>query len=205
MGYFPFFIDIGGKSCIVVGGGRVALRKLEKLLPFEPDITVVAPEICDEIYRLYNIKILKKKYEDTDIHSAFMVISATDNAELNRHIFELCTQNGILVNTVDDKRYCTFVFPAMVKKNNFTVAVSTEGKAPLAARYMRSRIEEEFDESFDNALEALAGCRELVKAQIKTESGRKKALERIFSLCLEGRAAENEIYRIIEEINTDEN
>lgn len=205
MGYFPFFIDIKGKSCIVVGGGRVALRKLEKLLPFEPDITVVAPKICDEIYRLDNIKILKKKYEDTDIQSAFMVISATDNAELNRHIFEFCTQNGILVNTVDDKRYCGFVFPALVKKNNFTVAVSTEGKAPLAARYMRSRIEEEFDESFDKALEALSDYRELVKAQIKTESSRKITLERIFTLCLEGRADKNEIYRIIEEINTDEN
>ena len=73
MGYFPFFIDIKGKKCIIVGGGNVAARKIEKLLPFEPDITVIAPEISDDITSLNGIKIVKRKFKDDDINGAFFV------------------------------------------------------------------------------------------------------------------------------------
>ena len=75
MGYFPFFIDIKGKKCIIVGGGNVAARKIEKLLPFEPYITVIAPEISDDITSLNGIKIIKRKFRDEDIDSAFFVSS----------------------------------------------------------------------------------------------------------------------------------
>lgn len=90
MGYFPFFIDIKGKKCIIVGGGNVAARKIEKLLPFEPDITVIAPEISDDITSLNGIKIVKRKFKDDDINGAFFVISASDDEQLNAHIFKLC-------------------------------------------------------------------------------------------------------------------
>ena len=89
MGYFPFFIDIKGKKCIIVGGGNVAARKIEKLLPFEPYITVIAPEISDDITSLNGIKIIKRKFRDEDIDSAFFVISASDDEQLNAHIFKL--------------------------------------------------------------------------------------------------------------------
>ena len=104
MGYFPFFIDIKGKKCIIVGGGNVAARKIEKLLPFEPDITVIAPEISDDITSLNGIKIVKRKFKDDDINGAFFVISASDDEQLNAHIFKLCRKKNILVNTVDDNR-----------------------------------------------------------------------------------------------------
>ena len=76
MAYFPFYIDIENKKILVVGGGTVALRKIEKLTPFSPDITVVAPKICDEIKAL-NVKIIDRRFCDSDLDGAFCVVSAT--------------------------------------------------------------------------------------------------------------------------------
>ena len=109
MAYFPFYIDIENKKILVVGGGTVALRKIEKLMPFSPDITVVAPKICDEIKAL-NVKIIDRKFCDSDLDGAFCVVSATDDESLNGRIFQLCNEKNILVNTVDDKEKCGFIF-----------------------------------------------------------------------------------------------
>lgn len=102
MAYFPFYIDIENKNILVVGGGTVALRKIEKLLPFNPKITVVSPKINKEILKL-DVKIIEHEFIDSDLENAFCVISATDNEQINAHIFELCKAKNILVNTVDDK------------------------------------------------------------------------------------------------------
>lgn len=115
MAYFPFYIDIENKKILVVGGGTVALRKIEKLIPFSPDITVVAPKICDEIKAL-NVKIIDRRFCDSDLDGAFCVVSATDDETLNGRIFQLCNEKNILVNTVDDKEKCGFIFPAIASK-----------------------------------------------------------------------------------------
>lgn len=109
MAYFPFYIDIKDKKILVVGGGKVALRKVEKLLQFEPKITVVAPFICDEIRKL-GVSIIERKFIDSDIDNIFCAISATDDEVVNGHIFKLCSEKNILVNTVDDKDKCGFIF-----------------------------------------------------------------------------------------------
>lgn len=202
MGYFPFYIDIENKNCVVVGGGIVALRKIEKLLPFNPIITVIAPKICDEINKIPEIKIRNKKFKDEDIDNAFMVISATDDKLLNAHIFELCTTKGILINTVDDKEKCGFIFPALVKKNNITVGISTSGKSPLYARFLREKIENSFDDSCDEIVDILSKYRLLIKQEINSEESRKIAFERILKICISNANAidEKQILKIIEDL-----
>jgi siroheme synthase-like protein len=202
MGYFPFFIDIENKSCVVVGGGIVALRKIEKLLPFKPQITVIAPKICDEILAISNIKICKKRFEISDLNSAFMAISATNDKNLNAQIFALCNDKGILINTVDDKEKCGFIFPALVKSDNLTVAISTSGKSPLYARFLREKIETTIDDSCDRVIETLNRYRDLVKREISLEKNRKIAFERILSLCADSAEGvdEEQIFRIIEDL-----
>ena len=140
MGYFPFFIDIKNKECIVVGGGTVALQKIEKLIMFEPKITVIAPEISDDILSIEGIRIIKRAFLDSDLDGVFFVITATNDGALNERIFRMCAEKSILVNTVDDKDKCSFIFPAIVKRENVTVAVSTSGKSPIYARYLRLQI-----------------------------------------------------------------
>ena len=100
-----------------MGGGTVALRKIEKLSPFKPSITVVSPKICREILK-FNVKVVEREFDDNDLNGTFCVISATDNERVNSHIFELCKEKNILVNTVDDKEKCGFIFPALVQKNS---------------------------------------------------------------------------------------
>lgn len=201
MGYFPFFIDIENKKCVIVGGGKVALRKIEKLLPFNPKITVIAPDICDEIKNKKTINILQRNFDDSDIENAFMVISATDDNNLNAHIFELCQKNNILINTVDNKEKCGFIFPALVKKENLTVGISTSGKSPIYAKFLRKKIESSIDEKCDETIDILNKYRNLIKSEINSEENRKKAFERILALCLENgnNIYEKEIKNIVED------
>lgn len=202
MGYFPFYIDIENKNCIVVGGGIVALRKIEKLLQFNPVITVIAPRICDEILKLTEVKVCNRNFTDEDINSAFMVISATDDEKLNAHIFELCSERNILVNTVDDKEKCGFIFPALVKRKNTTVGISTSGKSPLYARFLRENIERLIDDDCDEITDILSRYRSLIKREIKSEAKRKLAFEQILEICLHGikNIDEEQILHIIEEL-----
>lgn len=184
MGFFPFYINIENKKCIVIGGGKVALRKINKLLQFGCDITVIAPEICDEILALDNVKTELRKFDSYDMQNAFMVIVATDNASLNKAVAQLCKERNIPVNVVDQPEYCTFYFPAIVRKNNITVGISTEGKSPFFARYLRKRIENEIDDNLINTFEILSDYRNYIKNNFDTEEQRKRALNAVFDLCI---------------------
>lgn len=177
MAYFPFYIDISQKSCVVVGGGRVALRKIEKLLPFGVDITVVARNICDEIKAL-NIKIIEREFHDNDIDHAFMVISATDDRELNRRIFRSCTAKNILINSVDDIESCGFVFPALIKSGAITIGITTSGKAPAYSRKLKKRIQAIIDDTAAAEVEEIARYRESIQAKLPDVRQRKDAVER---------------------------
>lgn len=200
MGYFPFFIDIKNKPCIIVGGGRVALRKLEKLSPFGPDITVVAPEICKEILQT-GVKHKLKSFEPCDLNGAFIAISASDDEKLNAEVYDLCRERNILVNTVDDKDKCGFIFPAIASSDGVTAAVSTGGKSPLYAKFLREQIESLIETFGEDTAEILGKYRPLVKAELSGEQDRKKAFENILHLCVSGNSPdEKKIREIIEEL-----
>lgn len=185
MSCFPFWIDIKGRCCVVIGGGTVALRKIEKLVPFEPDITVVSPEISDKITAIDGIRLIKREFIDSDIDGAFFVITATNDGALNERVFRMCADRGVLVNTVDDKEKCSFIFPALIKRENVTVAISTGGKSPIFARYLRESIERGLDERTDDIIAVLAEVRGRIKSEISGEENRKLAFERILAMALE--------------------
>lgn len=109
MAYFPFYIDIENKKILVVGGGTVALRKIEKLMPFSPDITVVAPKICDEIKAL-NVKIIDRRFCDSDLDGAFCVVSATDDETLNGRIFSFATRKIFLLTQLTIRKNADLFF-----------------------------------------------------------------------------------------------
>jgi siroheme synthase-like protein len=197
MGYFPFYIDIENKSILVVGGGTVALRKVEKLLPFKPKITVVAPKIIGEISVL-DVELIQREFKDCDLKDRFCVITATNNRSLNSHIYSLCRDKNILVNTVDDKEKCTFIFPALAVKGDVTVGISTSGKSPLYAKYIRKKVEENILCNSEEIVDSLSSCREKIKREIPLEHNRKQAFERLLSKALKGEAlTENTVEKII--------
>lgn len=201
MGYFPFYIDIENKSCVVIGGGCVAFRKIEKLLPFNPNITVIAPDICQEIYELNGITLYERKVDDSDVLGAFMVISATGDRRLNEHIFKLCKKNNIMVNTVDDINNCGFIFPAIANKGKVTAAVTTSGESPLYASYLRKKIESILRAECGTVVETLSKYRMLVKNEVRTERKRKEVFQNIFELCVQDKIpSERDVRKIIEDL-----
>ena len=199
MSYFPFFIDIKDKPCLVVGGGTVALRKIEKLLPFGVEITVVSPAFCAEVEGMEGIQRVQRKFHPADIVGKLFVIGATDDEAVNQQISDLCRAEGTLVNIVDDREKCSFFFPALVKKGEFVAGFSTGGGSPLAAQYIRQKVEDAVPDGFDRVVEVLSSVREQVKAEIPDIRKREKVFKEIFALALEkeGNITETEIGEII--------
>ena len=156
MAHFPFFIDIENVRCLIIGGGRQAEQKLEKLLPFGARISIVAPHISDTIRRYQSehtekLELIQREFEDSDLElkPMFVIIALEgDKAELigqRKHIAELCRQQNILVNSVDDRENCDFFFPSLVKRDGITVGISTGGTVPARAVELRKKIEKCID------------------------------------------------------------
>lgn len=201
MGYFPFFVDVENQNCLVVGGGVVALRKIEKLLPFNPNITVVSPKVHKEILSIKNINIIKRKFDFNDLKEKSFVITATDDKTLNKEIYNSCEENNIPVNTVDDKDNCSFIFPALARNNGVTVAISTSGKSPIYAKYLRKKIEILIQDS-ESIVDNLSKYREKIKNEISLEENRKLAFEKLLEYSLSNESITDDLVdKIIKDLS----
>ena len=185
MGYFPFFVDIAGQEGLIVGGGHVALGKLRRLLPFQPRLTVAAPELLPEIAAMDTVTILRQPFSPELLTGKTFVIAATNDTPLNRTVSRLCQDRGIPVNVVDDKEACTFLFPALVQQGKLTVGISTSGASPSAAVYVKNQLLETLPEAFPEILDFLADQRSLVQARFSGEARRAKVLGALFAACME--------------------
>lgn len=183
MGWFPFFIRLEGAHGLLVGGGRVALRKAEKLLPFGAQLTVVAPCICPPLAALPGLTLCRRAFADSDLSPApDFVIAATGDRALDRRIAALCRARRILVNVVDDPAACGFYFPALVQRGRLCIGISTGGASPTAAAWLRQKIEALLPPGFDGILDRLAARREAVKAEGGSEAKRAERLQQAFAL-----------------------
>ena len=201
MGYFPFFVDVENQNCLVVGGGVVALRKIEKLLPFNPNITVVSPKVHKEILSIKNINIIKRKFDFNDLKEKSFVITATDDKVLNKEIYNSCKENNISVNTVDDKDNCSFIFPALARNNGVTVAISTSGKSPLYAKYLRKKIESLIQDS-ESIVNNLSKYRDKIKNEISLEENRKLVFEKLLEYSLSNESITDDLVdKIIKDLS----
>ncbi|MCI7767125.1 MAG: bifunctional precorrin-2 dehydrogenase/sirohydrochlorin ferrochelatase [Oscillospiraceae bacterium] len=207
MGYFPFFEDIRDKRIAVIGGGKVACRKVRILAEHGAVITVTAPDVCDEIYELAaqcdNIKINMKPFSEDVLNDASAVISATSDNQVNLHIYELCVKNKIPVNVVDDPEKCTFIFPALVHKGNISVGISSAGTAPAFSAYLRRKIEELIDDKMLFCAEMTAEIRPLVKEKFPSEEQRRNAVYAVIGYIdkAEKIPDRSEIYKLLEDMD----
>ena len=183
MAYFPFFVDLEGQRGLIVGGGTVALRKAEKLLPYGPALTVVAPEPVSELAAL-PVELTRREFQPEDLDRADFVIAATDNEEENHRISALCQGRKIPVNVVDDKEACSFLFPALVRRGNLSVGVSTEGSSPTAAIWLKEQIEGLLPEQTEEILTWLEAQRPLLKERLPDQRARAARFARLFAACL---------------------
>lgn len=184
MAYFPMFVELEGRKILIVGGGKVALRKAEKLMPYGPEITVVAPEICDELSLMQGVRTINGSFSDEMLSNADIVIAATDDRELNKRISELCVSEKIPVNTVDDSELCSFIFPCLIKKGSLSIGISTGGASPTAAISFKNKINGLIPDNTEKILDYLNGLRVPVKAMFPEEKTRSRIFKELFELCI---------------------
>ena len=185
MAYFPFFIDIENKKGLIVGGGRIAAHKAEKVKPFGVKITIIAPDIMDKLKQDPAFMCEERPFVPEDIEGCAFVIAATDDRELNHRISALCQEKGILVNVVDDKDYCGFLFPSLVKEGKLTAGISTAGASPQIAAELRSRMARELPNQMEEILDYLESIREPAKKMIADDRIRARFLKETAQLCMD--------------------
>ena len=162
MSFFPAYFNLNSKKVLLVGGGYIALEKLEKLVDFTHDIIVISKEFSEDFTTFateHNIEMQKRLYKRGDIDGFDIVIVATDTIDLHRAIFEESRTSRILVNSVDDTAYCDFIFPSYVKRGDLTISISTSGASPALAKRLRAYIEKLIPSSMQSFLEEMKGLR----------------------------------------------
>ncbi len=204
MAYFPMFVDMTERECLIVGGGNVAYRKVIVMLDFGAKVTVVAEDICDELRKLTiddiasedktgsytankenRITFIKRRFEPKDCDGMEMVIAATDDNALNHEIAEYCKANGIIVNAVDQKADCSFIFPSYIKEKNLVAAFSSGGNSPVLTQYLKGKEQEILTPFLGELNEYMGQIREKVIAQYDTESERKRVFKEILCAAID--------------------
>lgn len=184
--YMPISISLRERPCLVVGGGQVALRKVEALLNYDCKLTVIAPkpERKIEYYaEKGKLNLEKRKYRAGEAKSYGIVISAGDSRDLNRVVHDDCVSAGVPVNVVDDPELCDFIFPAVVRRDLLTVAISTDGKAPFLSGHLRLVLEEIFPDFWARIARLAALFRRKVRKHWHKESAkRSECYERFVSV-----------------------
>lgn len=194
MAYFPMYIELEGKKCIVVGGGKVAAGKVRQLLAFEAKVEVISPELTPELEQLVTEEQITWKQmlfpQDEDgaelLCDCVLVVAATDQREVNVRVSKLCRAHGIPVNVVDVKELCTFYFPAIVKREDVVVGISTGGKSPALAARIRRELETALPENYGTVADILGACREEILRRVPDGRERKKLFELLLSYLLDG-------------------
>jgi siroheme synthase-like protein len=172
MRYYPIFVDIAEKPVVVIGGGTIALQKMAGLLDAGAQVTVVSPELNDEMQALKDdgkFMHIKREYEPGDIEGYELAFVATDDRKDNERAWQEGRERHVWVNAVDDVPNCDFIMPAIVRKGEIIVALSTSGTSPAMARKLREDIEEFFTEEDAELLDLAAEVRrELREKEIIT-------------------------------------
>lgn len=194
MAYFPMFVDMTERECLIVGGGNVAYRKVMVMLDFGAKVTVVAEDICDELRKLTiddtankenRITFIKRRFERKDCDGMEMVIAATDDNALNHEIAEYCKAKGIMVNAVDQKADCSFIFPSYIKEKNLVAAFSSGGNSPVLTQYLKGKEQEILTPFLGELNEYMGQIREKVIAEYDTEAGRKRVFKEILCAAID--------------------
>lgn len=180
--YYPVFLNISGKKCVVVGGGQIALRKVGMLLDCGAKVKVISLDFCPELGRLAEnreIRTLNREYRIGDLKGALIAIAATDDKRTNFEVAKEANEKGVLVNVVDAPELSDFIVPSYLRRGEITISISTAGKSPALARKIRTKLEREFGEEYVSLIRLLGEVRVEVKRQgIKvTEDGWQEAID----------------------------
>ncbi|MHC4186859.1 MAG: precorrin-2 dehydrogenase/sirohydrochlorin ferrochelatase family protein [Planctomycetota bacterium] len=182
MSKYPIFLDLASRRVVIIGGGNVAFRKAQALLETGARLVVVADSVQENFTRLCidnKTELIKAKYSKDYLVGASLVIAATNDLKLNERIYKDCQQLEILCNVVDQPHVCDFYVPAVVKRGDLQIAVSTDGKCPAFAGHLRKKLEKIFTENSGQFLSELHMLRDKIIKQIESPAERKTILGKL--------------------------
>ena len=182
MSYYPIFLDLRGRPCLVVGGGAIATRKVEGLLQAAASVTVISPEIT-EVIRNYadagELRHIKRPYRHGDLGGYFLAYAATGVAEVDALMAAEASMAGVLLNVVDRPVLCDFITPAVIRRGDISIAISTNGRCPGFAKRVRRELEALIGSEYGAALESVAAQREkLLQGDGTDQSERHERIEK---------------------------
>jgi siroheme synthase-like protein len=179
---FPLFLKLEGRRCVLVGAGTIARQKLAGLLNSGADLHVIAPVAAEEIQKLAGdgrLTWTQAKFENAHLDGALLVIAATGDPAVNQKVYRAALERGVLCNSVDEPGRSDFYYPAVVRRGDLQIAISTAGKSPALAQRIRRELEEQFDASYVAWLNWLGSVRELFFRRHVEPELRKQTLHRI--------------------------
>ncbi|WP_432665691.1 bifunctional precorrin-2 dehydrogenase/sirohydrochlorin ferrochelatase [Wukongibacter baidiensis] len=180
--YYPIMLNIEDEKCKVIGGGRVAERKVTDLLKADAKVTVISPFATEKLLQYYNdgkINLILREYRYGDLKDSYLVYAATDDKEVNETCLKECREEGILLNVVDKPGMCDFIVPARITRGDLSITVSTNGKSPMLSRKIRKGLEELFTDEYEEYLEILGEIREKVKAEVQDIEKRREIFKAV--------------------------
>jgi len=181
MSYLPLFIDVTGEKCLVVGGGKVASRKLIPILSTNMIVTLISPDIIDEIHQASNehknLKIIKRKFNNEDIEDQFLIVAATNDTKINKEIAKISKEKNILINMAEDSISGNTLIPSVVDRDPIKIAVSSGAASPILTRLVKTKLETVIPYSFSKLAEFMMEYRSAVKKTFSKISERRNFWE----------------------------
>ena len=194
--YYPVFLNLAGKRCVIIGGGTIAQGKIGGLLQAGCQITVISPDATPGIRQAAqrgDVTWLERTYQPGDLEGAFIGVAATNVWHVNREIYEEAERLGVLLNVVDDPDLCSFIAPSVVKREPVTLAISTGGASPALARKLRETLAHAGALEWADLADVLAQARRIVKEKrvvIDPERWQCCITRSLLEMVQEGRSAE---------------
>lgn len=186
MTLFPFFMDINNKDALIIGGGKHALEKIEKLKPYGVRLHVVAPDFLPEIEADPSLRLSRRDFKEEDLtEDLVFVIVAGESQEENRKIAELCRKKKILVNVVDDLPACQFVFPSLIQKGSLSIGICTGGTSPAVGVQLKQQVEQLIPDRTEEILDWLESKRPVIKEAIPLGKKRFAFYHKLAGICME--------------------
>ena len=205
MAYFPLFIEMEEKKCLLIGGGKVAFRKAKVLVHYGAKLTVVAETYCEELKEMERRKkavFICRKAVLKDAEGMDLVFCASSDKEFHQKMAAYCRERMIPVNVADDKKESSFLFPALVRQEDVVLGITTGGNSPAASRYLREKISSRLPWYLGKLVHRLGSFRPLVKESVFCQRDREEVFSRLFSLGLEknGEIDEEDVWHMIRKI-----
>ncbi|MGN0290130.1 MAG: bifunctional precorrin-2 dehydrogenase/sirohydrochlorin ferrochelatase [Lachnospiraceae bacterium] len=186
MTLFPFFVDIEGREGLIIGGGRHALDKVNRLLPYGPRLRLIAPEFKIELEQNPALELIHRDFRDEDLDTcpAFVIVAGEDIQE-NHRISALCRERKIPVNVVDDREYCDFIFPSLIAHGNLSIGICTGGASPATGVLLKRRIEAQIPDNIEKILDFLYEKRPVIMESIPDKKRRYAFYYQLSEYCME--------------------